>query len=410
MLALEGNPGIGKTTAVIKHLTAQSDGFLFIYVSPRIIINDDVTEKLARDEQTRQPTGVLTVTTNARIIGTASNWYEQQVADGTASKRRVDSAVVVDGVEHLVEPPGSTLILRPEQRAMIEEAHTDANFQKWAESDRQDRIVNKKQPGVLKVLASTTHGLLQRNQSVNRVVLTAAIQGYRDLGSGTSTLQALGNLFESGTDTRAGRSERAAFARRVPTVVVMVDELTGDGAGALFVEKAAELLEAQCLEPFEDDPRFTVVLIISDASLGNDVVLDSYLRSGDGAPDKVLVSKSAGTRAFRLAARPLRLAGRSRPTLHVMANSYPARNLHVEYRLRMEMVSPEQTPAGDEQTVRQAIAKQKGDALLDQAWREIARALAAGPDGPGASQVIFFAQDKAFLKQVAPWSRKRGAV
>jgi hypothetical protein len=38
VLALEGNPGIGKTTAVMKFLKQQSQGFLFLYLSPRVVI------------------------------------------------------------------------------------------------------------------------------------------------------------------------------------------------------------------------------------------------------------------------------------------------------------------------------------------------------------------------------------
>ena len=89
MLGLEGNPGIGKTTAVVNWLHGAGQGYLFLYVSPRVIINDDVTGKLARHPQTNAPTGVLTVTTNAKLIGTARNWYRRagQAGEGAA---RVD--------------------------------------------------------------------------------------------------------------------------------------------------------------------------------------------------------------------------------------------------------------------------------------------------------------------------------
>ena len=71
-------------------------------------------------------------------------------------------------------------------------------------------------------------------------------------------------------------------------------------------------------------PLFKVILVVSDASLGNEVVLDRYLNSGEAAPDKVLVSRSVGNRPFRLTVAPVRLGGRKRQVLHVMTNSYPA--------------------------------------------------------------------------------------
>src|SRR5205085_8190709 len=43
VIALEGNPGIGKTTAVRQYLEKKPEGYLFLYVSPRVVINRDVT-------------------------------------------------------------------------------------------------------------------------------------------------------------------------------------------------------------------------------------------------------------------------------------------------------------------------------------------------------------------------------
>ena len=202
-------------------------------------------------------------------------------------------------------------------------------------------------------------------------------------------------LFRSAVTTTAGRRERAAFAERIPTIVVMVDELTGDGAGALFVHTVARWLDDQFIAPFGDEQRFRVILVVSDASLGNDVVLERFLNSGEVAPEKVLISRSAGNRPFRLVVAPIRVAGRKRQVLHVMANSYPATRLSVDYRVRLDLVTPTETAAGKTQTVRQAIAAQHGDALLDSVLREVARALTARAD-----QVIVFAQNKAFLRDL----------
>ena len=76
VIALEGNPGIGKTTAVIKFLQNQSEGFMFLYVSPRVVINRDVTDKLAKKDG--NPSGILTLTSNADLIKLAPKWYKKQ--------------------------------------------------------------------------------------------------------------------------------------------------------------------------------------------------------------------------------------------------------------------------------------------------------------------------------------------
>lgn len=395
VLGLEGNPGIGKTTAVVRHLQESEEGFLFLYVSPRVIINDDVTGNLAWDRVKGQPTGILTVTTNSKLIDAAKPWHDSQVREGLAEKCVVDSAVVVEGVPGLNHPDGSTLILSTQEKEALELTHVGSNSRKKPETDRQDRIEDMNRPGVIRVLASTTRALLKANPQVNRVVLTAAIQGYRESGSGNNTMQALDNLFRNGVDTKPGIAERCEFAQRIPAIVVMVDELTGDGAGAPSIHAAARWLDKQFIAPFQNQPQFRVVLIVSDASLGNEIVLDRYLNSGNRAPDKVLVSPSAGKRPFRLAATQVRMGGKPRTVLHVMTNSYPASKLAIDYRVRMDVVRPVERPDGSRQSVRQAINEQQGEVLIANVVEEIRRAATAGAD-----QVIFFAQNKAFLRDV----------
>ncbi|MGA8897696.1 MAG: hypothetical protein WB539_20650, partial [Planktothrix agardhii] len=86
--------------------------------------------------------------------------------------------------------------------------------------------------------------LLNENPHVNRLVMTAAIQGYRRLRSGT-TIDALSNLFKHKADSKLGRQERQQFSRRIPTIVVMVDEIAGDGAGALCCRDLANWLKRE---------------------------------------------------------------------------------------------------------------------------------------------------------------------
>lgn len=77
-------------------------------------------------------------------------------------------------------------------------------------------------------------------------------------------------------DGPARTAERQRFAERMPTIVVMVDELAGDGAGSPFVHAIAQWLKSEFIEPFDEDSPFKVMLVISDASLSNEIVLDRY--------------------------------------------------------------------------------------------------------------------------------------
>lgn len=389
-IGLEGNPGIGKTTAVMQYLSRQDSGYLFLYVSPRVVINRDVTEKLAR--MNGEPTGILTVTTNAQLIAAAERWHLEQVKQGKDTKRHVDGAVVADGLANLQVPKRSVLVLSPEQEREIEAAHAGSRLAKTTLSENEDMVSERSLLGVLAGISMTTRELLELNPKVNRTVLTAALQGFREKAGGSSTIEALSQLFKSKVGRQAGLTERRDFAKRMPLIIVMVDELAGDGAGAPFVHAVAQWLKQEFIEPFEaEDLPFKVVLIASDASLGNEVVLDRYLNAGDRTPDKVLVSKTDGERCFRLAATKLKLGAGMRDTLHVMTNSFPASELAIEYRVNMTAVRPEEKN-GQLETPRQSIRRAAEEALLDSATSEIMRAV-----NTNSAQVIYFAQDKQFL-------------
>jgi len=394
IIALEGNPGIGKTTAVVNFLETQSDGFLFFYLSPRVVINRDVTAKLANKDG--YPSGILTITTNASLIASAPKWYEETVKTKNRKQYRVDSAVVVDGVTELTFPDCSTIFLTPQQEHEIDCNTVTSTRSKRSRNEREDTVESIYRPGVLRTLTSSARKLLEHNPQVNRLVMTAAIQGYRQLKQ-TTTIDALGNLFAKKANTKPGQQERRNFGARIPTIIAMVDELAGDSAGALFVHKLTEWLEQQFIEPFEGTQSpFKVVLIIADASLSNEIVLNSYLNSGNAAPDKVLISPTQGEEPFQVTGTNIKIGRKKYPVLHIMTNSYPASQLNIDYSIRLSPITPKLTTDGGQQGIRQAIREQLDEQLLNNAYLEIKKGL-----NQGAEQLIFFAQDKAFLRQLS---------
>ncbi|MBD2439089.1 helicase-related protein [Nostoc sp. FACHB-110] len=398
VLALEGNPGIGKTTAVMKFLKQQKEqdrGFLFLYLSPRVVINRDVTDKLARENE--QPTGILTITSNKNLIDAAPEWYKKQVQQNNFPPHNIDSAVVVDGIANLTRPPSNIFFLTPEQEHDITCNEVGSNKIKRRLNERDYSIESLYSPGVLGTIAKSAQVLLKANPQLKQLVMTAAIQGYRTLSDQSTTVNAFSNLFvHKDASKKLAKKERSDFAARIPTIVVMVDELAGDGAGAPFVRKLAEWLEQQFIKPFDTDQSpFKIVLILADASLSNEVVLDSFLNSGDRAPDKVLISQSLGEAPFRVTGTSTKIGPRRYPTLHVMTNSYPASKLTIDYSIRLSPIKPGQNSDGTEQTIRQAIREKSEEETLTNAYLEIKDGL-----NKGAEQLIFFAQDKAFLRQL----------
>jgi len=396
VIALEGNPGIGKTTAVREHLEKKPEGFLFLYVSPRVVINRDVTQTMAR--KGGEPSGILAITTNAALISSAPRWHLSEVKAGRATRKQVDGAVVVDGLPTLVKPNGAILVISPEEEQEIEAAHAGSRIGKTTISENEDIVNERSMAGVLSSMSTTTRDLLALNPEVNRVVMTAALQGFREKAGGKTTMDALSSLFKSKASDPAGVRERRAFSERVPNIVVMVDELAGDGAGSPFVHAVASWLHNEFIGCFENERSpFTVTLVISDASLANEVVLSRYLAAGQRTPDKVLVSKSHGPEAFDLSVSQLPIGtGGPKLTLHVMTNSFPASELTVEYKVRLTSVDTEVRDTGEMETARQAVRRVVGEAVLQGAKEEVLKALRTG-----SAQVIYFAQDKNFLSDLA---------
>jgi hypothetical protein len=339
VIAAEGHPGIGKTTAVLRHLADRTDGFLFLYGSPRIVINSQVTRDIALAPDGSRG-GVLALTTNARLVGAAPRWWLQsrRLQGVERSDRWVDGAVVVDGVQGFREPTGSILFLDRELARSVDEHYTANTLKKETWGEREDVLRGAATPGVLSTLARATRAALEANPQINRVGLTAAIQGFQDMAGATSTVQRLSQILRYQADSPRGMLERKALAARVPNIIVMIDEIAGDGAGSPFVHGLVRWLHREFIEPFSANRRpspFAVAVILADASLANDEVLANYLLNDVEAPEKVLVSKSAGARPFRLAARSLRLGGRPLRALHVMADGFPAGELTLDYHVRL---------------------------------------------------------------------------
>lgn len=393
VLGLEGNPGIGKTTAVIQCLQKTEEGFLFLYISPRVIINNDVTNHLAyRKDKTLS--GILTINTNSKLIRAAKIGYEKQGKNRSSLAQ--DSAVFVAGVQNLKHPRNSIkVIVDQSEKEELEDKYSGSGFNKRAETDREDRIEDERQPRVYRTLATAARDLLGENPEINQVALTMATQGYRTVSNEKSTFDSFSYLFKNSIDGRSireGTSERREFSKRISAVIVMIDEITGDSAGVPATNNIARWLRQQFIKPFDENPLFRVILILSDASLINEVVLTNHIEGGDRAPEKILVSNSVGKIPFLMKETILKIDKTLSPALHIMTNSYPAGSLQIDYRVRMSPVQLDHKN-GIVQTVWSAIRNKQSDDSIDYALIEIYRA-----SKEGADQILFFAQDKRFLR------------
>ena len=89
--------------------------------------------------------------------------------------------------------------------------------------------------------------------------------------------------------------------------------------------------------------------------------------------------------------------GHTMSVLHVMADGFPANHLTLDYHVRLTPVVSMPLSTGPPVSPRVAIREQQGQAQLRRAVEEIFAALQRSPAG---EQVIFFAQDRLFLRTV----------
>lgn len=163
---------------------------------------------------------------------------------------------------------------------------------------------------------------------------------------------------------------------RFPRIVVMLDEMGGDGTGAPSVHAIAQWLDDQFIAPFGDHPprQAAVTLVIADASLGNEKIMENYLTapgSGDAAPEKILITPSSGEAAFQLAVARFKVGPVKPEVLHVMTNSFPAATLHVRYAWKLHRLQPMERPDGAPMSNRDLIRNQKAEKLLNSAAAEV---------------------------------------
>lgn len=398
LLALVGNPGIGKTTAVKNHLIQSGEGFLFIYVSPRTVINKDVSESLSRSSKGGK-SGTLTLTTNAVINSAAKSYFEKRIqpclsGDDQSRKRNIDSGVIFDGVENLTLPKlGSCLYLTPEQEEELDRYVSTEKTWKLNQSEHDDYVFDRLSPGVIKTVSLSARNLIEQNPQINKVAITVATQGYKKIASGKSTLSSFSNIFHAELRSGYAKQEREEFARRFPNIIVMVDEVAGDGAGPQFVYQMTKWLDDEFITPFENEESpFKVMMIAADASLGNELVFSKYLQALPVSPAKVYISKADEGKPFSLSASKIKLAGPKRNTVFVMANSFPALSLEVSYQINLSRVQIEEKSDGQAESIREAIRRVAGESPIIHAVRGIQTALSRD-----ARQVIYFAQDKMLL-------------
>ena len=381
-LFLTGNPGIGKTTAVVEFIRERADsGFLLFYVSPRLSVNEDTINKF-KDKSGRLFADDLycIYTSQATIV---SNNHQPTVRYYSNHKK---------------------------------EDFTLSSVYFFGASDDEKRIAKRRNQinrlsgdllgynkesgtGVIRSLCDAGHALI--NNGVNKIVITCSTQSLRKLNRGGDSLNNFERLFRSVTNNGQVIPERMSeLSSRIKNIIVMIDEVTGDSAGVEWFHSMKKWLGAK-LELFDSSHGFNTKLIIADASLTGVDVVKPHLGTREAEPAKIYCSSSGGERlplevssqSF-FAAQSTRL-GTVDDSAIINVNSYPAGSLELTYKVFFEI-----SKINDDGSIKGKFDQSARD-------KSFVTEIIHHINDPDSGQLLVYIQDKQRLRHLISLVKKK---
>lgn len=323
---LTGNPGIGKTTALARYLLEcerNNQGFLFFYLSPRTQVNRDLIKKF-RDPATDQIQGsILALTSHAPLL----DGRQEPTVLYTSTQLRGQGTITGLGIQTKVTflEAGSPEAKATRRRTSGVDPLLEDKI--WAPGVRT--------PGVLYSICQALAANMRKPLS-HAVIATVSIQSLKKKGGTRDTLEHLEKIFASAYDHTRGTpipARMQAIAQRMPHLIFMVDEITGDESGVAFLAGLHDFAVRYGL--FSPSSPFKTKILIADASVVNRKMIERHLESSAYEPEKIY---------FQHIPDPSQLAPitaesfvfNQLPATAINTNAYPARALNISYHLCIE--------------------------------------------------------------------------
>ncbi len=321
-LFLTGNPGIGKTTAIVNFLKAaerNGEGFFFLYVSPRKQVNLDIIQKFREDTGLPPCEQVFALTANSAII--RNNQARKTVH--YYSEQRHDTFI-----EH-----GVTFI-----HAESDEAKRQQVRSRHLEEIQEGLLIDKGEhmSGVLNSLCRALYVTLDKPLA-NAIVATVAIQSLKRLGGNKgNTLHHFNTIFQGVYDAQGNviPHKMELLRRNIKHLFIMIDEVTGDESGVEFLHGLHTFLAQRELL---NSPSINTKIIVADASIVDPKVITRHLADTAYEPNKIYFRRVPS--ASQEQPLPLSIEMfpfRNEQATVINANAYPASKLHISYKIGVD--------------------------------------------------------------------------
>lgn len=368
-LFLTGNPGIGKTTAIAQFLQSEQclqEGFLFLYISPRIQVNLDIIEKFTNSQTNLlSHDSILTLITNADLIknnrGKPTVHYRSNLIQGTFTEQAV----------HFLD----------QQDEFVQKIFYYNHLKRVAEDEIQE--VDYQQTGVLASLCKAIYTTINRQIS-NHIVATVSIQSLKKTQTGQDTLQHFKKIFQDAYNEREDQvntQKMQQISSRIKHLFIMIDEITGDNSGVDFLNEMTSLLKKYGL--MNSQCGFNTKVIVADASIIDPTVINQHLSETSAEPNKIFFRKAfIETPALSVQ----EFLFKNHPASIINANSYPAKSLDITYKIFIEAFKFNES----------TVLKKKKD-LTETVQSQIVEDIKNLLQQPNSGQIIVYIQHKPRL-------------
>ncbi len=311
---LTGNPGIGKTTAIVEFLKKYIDeGFLFFYVSPRTQVNLDIIEKFKDDTGKLCDDRIFAINTHNHLITDNSGKYTVQYL---CNQRQGDFL--------------QNSVNFRDSRSLELRGHRTNKLKRTTENVLKN--VESKNKGVLNSICEAISTIAEGNTSQN-IVATVSIQSLKKAQVG-DTLKHFEKIFRTAYNERQGTiipQGMKDISGKMKHLFIMIDEITGDDGGVEFLDGISNILSKYQLT--DSQYGFNTKVIVADASIVDQNVINQHLCDKSPEPDKIYFRKSTdifqplGQQNFNF---------KNLPATVINANSYPAKSLSITYKVAIE--------------------------------------------------------------------------
>ncbi|MDY3359026.1 MAG: helicase-related protein, partial [Clostridium celatum] len=374
LLFLTGNPGIGKTTAIVNYLKKE-DGYLFIYLSPRTQVNQDIEEKFTEKDGMLYDDEALYLTANGndekKIKGIPVNIVNFKANNEDKYK------VITKPITFL---PNNRERNYEEQDILFENINTTLY-----------RQVEDQSAGVLNRLTQAINYTISKGVS-NKIIATAAIQSLKSINNKKTTAEHFKKIFDTvyseKTDT-VNLEAFTCFIKRYPNVILMVDEITGDESGAAFLEELINLVFKKIYKklPSYLKEQVNFKIVVADASITNIEVIQKHFKNSNTDSDKIYFKKQKENEEASFSVEAFKFKEKY-SAIAINTNSYPAKKLHIDYKLYLNVKKVSET--------KDIFSKEVITNVNEQMAIEAVKVLYEKK----AKQVIIYVQDIARLEDI----------